>query len=373
MPVSISGTNGVTFPDSSLQAAAASPFGLKNRIINGDMRIDQRNAGASITASDGSFGVDRFKTAIAGSGVFTMQQSSTAPTGFSYSQLLTITTADTSIAASDEYSYRQFIEGYNTADLAWGTANAKTITLSFWVRSSVTGTYAVGLRNSAADRAYPATYTISSANTWEQKTITIAGDTSGTWLTTNGVGIGVIFSLGAGSNNQGTANSWNSGNLWSTSSATQWISNAGATFYITGVQLEIGTSATPFERRLYGQELINCQRYFEKTFPQNIAPAHNTGVLTFLPIGGSAGCGGNTYWSFEYKVTKRTDCTIRSYDPSGTGAATSNLWRTFTACNAGTQGSGLNLSTACDSFFSGYTQGGTGVTTAFLWTAECEL
>jgi hypothetical protein len=255
---------GVIFSDSSALTAASSPFVLKNRIINGAMVIDQRNAGASITASDGSFGVDRFKTAIAGSGVFTMQQSSTAPTGFSYSQLLTITTADTSIAASDEYSYRQFIEGYNTADLAWGTANAKTITLSFWVRSSVTGTYAVGLRNSAADRAYPATYTISSANTWEQKTITIAGDTSGTWLTTNGAGIGVVFSLGAGSNYQGTANSWNSANTFSTSSATQWISNAGATFYITGVQLEVGSTATPFERRLYNQELANCQRYYYK-------------------------------------------------------------------------------------------------------------
>ena len=289
MPLILTGTSGLTtldssagltFSDSSNQSAAASPFGLKNRIINGDMVVSQRNGTSSVTAADGTFGVDRFKTAVVGSGVFTMQQSSIAPTGFSNSQLMTVTTADTSIASSDEYSYRHFIEGFNFADMMWGTANAQTITLSFWVRSSVTGTYAVGLRNSDANRTYPATYTISAANIWERKTITVAGDTSGTWVgATNGVGVGIIFSLGAGSNFQGTANSWNAGNLWSTSSATQWISTNGATFYITGVQLERNTTATPFEWIPYGLELQLCQRYYQSLVTGGLNLAYNTTTL----------------------------------------------------------------------------------------------
>ena len=280
MPTTISGDTGVSAVQNGVvdlttdvsgvlpsanggTGTATANTSFKNRIINGAMAISQRNGTSSITATDGSFGVDRFKTAIVGSGVFTMQQSSTAATGFSFSQLLTVTTADSSIAATDEYSYRHFIEGFNFADMMWGTANAQTVTLSFWVRSSVTGTYAVGLRNDAANRTYPATYTISAANTWEQKTITIAGDTTGTWVgATNGIGVGIIFSLGAGSNYQGTANAWNNGNVWSASSATQWISTNGATFYLTGVQLEKGSTATSFDYRPYGTELALCQRYY---------------------------------------------------------------------------------------------------------------
>ena len=268
----------------------------RNRIINGAMMIDQRNAGESVTASNGSFGVDRFKTAVAGTGVFTMQRSSTAPTGFANSQLLTVTTADTSIVAIDEYSFRHYIEGYNFADLMWGTSSAQAITLSFWVRSSITGTYAVGLRNKNADRTYPATYTINSANTWEYKTITVAGDTTGTWEgATNQTGVALIFSLGAGSGLQGTANTWNSGNLWSTATATQWISTVGATFYITGVQLEKGSVATPFEFRPYGTELALCQRYYEQAnFPV-------AGVCSYAA--GSWQSGGN--FTVPYKTVKR--------------------------------------------------------------------
>jgi hypothetical protein len=281
-------SSGIQFSDSSVQSSAASPFGLKNRIINGDMVISQRNGTSSVTAADGTFGVDRFKTAIVGSGVFTMQQSSVAPTGFVNSQLLTVTTADTSIASNDEYSYRHFVEGFNFADMMWGTANAQTVTLSFWVRSSVTGTYAVGLRNSDANRTYPATYTISAANTWEYKTITIAGNTTGTWLTNNGVGVGVIFSLGAGSNYQGTANSWNSANTFSTSSATQWISTNGATFYLTGVQLERNTTATPFEWIPYGLELMLCQRYYYQVLgEQAIYWEGYSGNVTYITWNGS--------------------------------------------------------------------------------------
>jgi hypothetical protein len=261
MPVSISGTNGVTFPDSSLQTAAASPYVLKNRIINGDMRIDQRNAGASITANNNVFAVDRFKFQVSQTAKGTLQQSTTAPTGFINSLLFTSSSAY-SITSTDFFVHTINIEGLNVADLAWGTASAATVTFSFWVRSSLTGTFGGVVQNSASDRSYPFTYTISSANTWEQKSITIAGDTSGTWLTTNGTGIRIYIGLGVGSTYNGTAGSWAGANYIGATGATSVVGTSGATFYITGVQLEQNTSATPFERRLYGQELANCQRYY---------------------------------------------------------------------------------------------------------------
>jgi hypothetical protein len=263
MPVSISGTNGVTFPDSSLQAAAASPYVLKNRIINGDMRIDQRNAGASVTPANLAYTLDRWRTETTGGGIYSVQRSTVAPSNFNNSLLVTVTTADASIASTDYYDVQQFIEGFNVADLAWGTANAQAITISFWVRSSVTGTFAGGIQNSAANRSYVFTYTISAANTWEKQTITIAGDTSGTWLTDTGRGLCLTFDLGNGSSYQTTAGSWVASYATGTSSSVKLISTVSATWYITGVQLEVGTTATPFERRLYNQELANCQRYCE--------------------------------------------------------------------------------------------------------------
>jgi hypothetical protein len=266
MPVSISGTNGVTFPDSSLQAAAASPYVLKNRIINGAMVIDQRNAGASVTPTNTAYTLDRWQAFQSVASKYSVQQNAGSVTPpASFSNYLGITSLSSySIGAGDYFFIQQIIEGYNIADLGWGTANAKTVTLSFWVRSSLTGTFGGALRNSAADRSYPFSYTISVANTWEQKTITVAGDTTGTWLATNGAGLQLAFSLGTGSTFSGTANAWAATNYVSTTGATSVVGTNGATFYITGVQLEQNTSATPFERRLYGQELANCQRYFQK-------------------------------------------------------------------------------------------------------------
>jgi hypothetical protein len=270
MPVSISGTNGVTFPDSSLQAAAASPYTLKNKIINGAMVVDQRNAGASTTptgAGGGIYTLDRWCYQAAQTGKVTVQQNAAAvtpPTGFNY--YLGVTSQSSyAVLAGDYFHLYQAIEGYNIGDLAWGTASAKTITLSFWVRSSLTGTFGGALRNSAVDRSYPFTYTISVANTWELKSVTIAGDTSGTWLTTTGVGIYVGFGLGSGATYSGTANAWGAGNFVQPTSTVSVVGTNGATFYITGVQLEVGSTATPFERRLYNQELANCQRYYFKT------------------------------------------------------------------------------------------------------------
>ncbi len=237
---------------------------LRNRIINGAMAIDQRNAGASVTVNSGGqfFTADRFYAQAQGGGVFTIQQSSTAPTGFTNSIIATVTTADTSLAGTDFYVIKQRIEGFNSADLGWGAAGAQTVTLSFWVRSSITGTYTGALINSAENRSYPFSYSISAANTFEYKTVTIAGDTTGTWVTNNGIGISVGFALGVGSTYLGTAGSWAGSRLEGATGQTAWISTNGATFYLTGVQLEVGTVATPFERRQYGQELALCQRYY---------------------------------------------------------------------------------------------------------------
>ena len=270
MSLQLNGDTGVTFNDSSLQGAAASPYVLKNRIINGAMVIDQRNAGASITPTSTTtltYNVDRWSTFCSVSSKFTVQQNAgavTPPAGFNYYIGVTSLSAYT-VGASEEFSVVQQVEGYNVADLDFGKATAKTITLSFWVRSSLTGTFGGSIRNGAADRSYAFSYTISSANTWEYKTVTIAGDTSGTWLTTNGIGFRVLFGLGVGASASTTAGIWTAGNFASATGATSVVGTNGATFYITGVQLEQNTSATPFERRLYNQELANCQRYYFKT------------------------------------------------------------------------------------------------------------
>jgi len=162
-----------------------------------------------------------------------------------------------------DYVYvSQNIEGYNVDDLGFGTASAKSVTLSFWVRSSLTGNFGVGLRNSDGTRAFISSYSIIAANTWEYKTITVAGDSAGTWLTDNGIGIRVDFDLGVGPTFSTTAGSWQAGNYFGLTDGVKLAATTGATFYITGVQLEAGSVATPFERRSYGQELALCQRYY---------------------------------------------------------------------------------------------------------------
>lgn len=245
--------------------SAAGLYGMKNRIINGDMRIDQRNAGASVTPTANTYTLDRWRASLTQASKFSVQQDAgavTPPVGFN-DYLGCTSLSAYSVLTSDAFDIRQFIEGYNVADLGWGTANAKTVTLSFLVRSSLTGTFGGSLRNSAADRSYPFTYTIFSANTWEQKSITIAGDTIGTWLTTNGTGIIVTFSIGAGSTLSGTAGAWTGSNFVSATGATSVVGTNGATFYITGVQLEKGSTATSFDYLDYGRSLIQCQRYYE--------------------------------------------------------------------------------------------------------------
>ncbi len=267
MSVTINGTNGLTFNDASTQNT--SPFtgglGFRNRIINGAMVIDQRNAGASLSVPNATlvYGVDR--TLVyedTGASSCTVQQVTDAPSGFVNSLKFTVGTGSTATAAQLAVAEHR-VEGFNFADSAYGTASAQTFTLSFWVKSSLTGAYCVGLRNASDNRSYVATYTINSANTWEFKTITIAGDTSGTWGTGNGIGINVRFDLGSGSNYRtSTLNSWQAGLLFSNSSQANLIGTSSATWQITGVQLEKGSTATSFDYRPYGTELQLCQRYY---------------------------------------------------------------------------------------------------------------
>lgn len=270
MSVTINGTNGLVFNDNSTQNT--SPFtgglGFRNRIINGACAIDQRNAGASVTiaASSVTYTLDRFWAFADQASKFSVQRNAgsvTPPSGF-INYLGCTSLSAYSVLTGDRFLVSQSVEGFNVADFGWGTANAQTITLSFWARSSLTGTFGGALRNSAVNRSYPFTYTISAANTWEYKTVTIAGDTSGTWLTDNGVGINVIWSLGSGSTYSGTAGAWAGSNFVSATGATSVVGTNGATFYVTGVQLEKGSTATSFDYRPYGTELALCQRYCVK-------------------------------------------------------------------------------------------------------------
>ena len=243
-------------------------MGFKNRIINGAMMIDQRNAGASVTPTD-AYTLDRWEAREDTDGAASVQQVSDAPTGFINSLKVTTTTADASLGATQRLVIGQFIEGLNCSDLAFGSASASTVTLSFQVKSSLTGTFGGALANSARNRSYPFTYTINSANTWETKTVTIAGDTSGTWLTTNGVGLRVYFGLGVGSTYSGTAGAWAGAEYYSATGATSVIGTLSATWQVTGVQLEKGSTATSFDYRPYGTELALCQRYCYKAMSGN--------------------------------------------------------------------------------------------------------
>jgi hypothetical protein len=336
------GGDQITFNDNSIQNTSATGFGFKNRIINGAMQIDQRNAGASVVAAS-TYAVDRFIMQSTQSSKYTGQQNAgsvTPPNGFI--NYLGITSSSAySIISSDVFTIQQQIEGYNSADLMWGTANAQTVTLSFWVRSSLTGTFGGSLTNNAPDRSYPFSYTISSSNTWEYKTITIAGDTSGTWGTTNGVGIRVYLGLGVGSTFSGTAGAWAAADYRSATGATSVVGTNGATFYITGVQLEKGTTATSFDYRPYGQELALAQRYFQ-SIP---ASAFNASAnLAFSS--------GNTlYATYSLPVIMRASPTI-----IGTGATYSTQNVTGSIAYGSTVAhirAGINSAAAGNTFFIG--------------------
>jgi hypothetical protein len=257
-------------------------YGFKNRIINGAMVIDQRNAGASVTPTVAGYTLDRWTVDLTQASKFSVRQNAgsvanggsvVAPAGFT--NWLGITSLSAySVLAGDYFILQQRIEGLNCTDLAWGTANAKTVTLSFQVYSSLTGTFGGVLANSGFSRTYPFSYSVPVANTWTTISVTIAGDTSGTWLTTNGVGITVNFSLGTGSTFSGTAGAWSGTTYTSVTGAVSVVGTNTATFYITGVQLEKGSTATSFDYRPYGTELALCQRYC-----LNVKGGNDTSVL----------------------------------------------------------------------------------------------
>ena len=303
-------------------------YGFKNRIINGAMVIDQRNAGASVTPSSNStYTLDRWNLTFSQASKFSIQQTPSATeTGYAtrvgagFTNYLGATVASSvSVGSGDYFALQQLIEGLNVADLAWGTANAKTITLSFWVYSSLgPGTFGGALSNSAGNRSYPFSYSISAANTWQQITVTVAGDTSGTWLTTNGIGVYVRFGLGAGSTYSGTAGSWAASNYFSATSAVSVVGTGSATFYITGVQLEKGSTATSFDYRPYGTELALCQRYYAKTFPQTVAPANGLGANYFLGYSPNS-TNLSTIWKFP--VTMRSAPTVTLFNDRAGGTA----------------------------------------------------
>jgi hypothetical protein len=306
----------------------------KNRIINGNMMIDQRNAGASVTQTVGDvFPVDRWNITGTVTSKFTAEQNAasvTPPAGFANYLGMTSSSAYT-VGAAETFLVRQKIEGFNTADLSWGTASAKTVTLSFWVRSSLTGTFGGALVNSNSSRCYPFSYTISVANTWEQKTVTIEGDTSGTWVgATNAIGINVSFSLGTGATYSSTAGAWTGSVALSATGATSVVGTSGATWYITGVQLEVGESATEFEHRPYTTELQLCQRYYFRT---GATAGYATLAMGYLNT--------NTACNivFQFPVAMRASpsgsfsgCRIRYQAGNGTISATTGVSANTTSC-----------------------------------------
>jgi hypothetical protein len=302
--------------------------GFKNRIINGAMVIDQRNAGASVTPTNGQYTLDRWQATLNAASKYTVQQNAgsvTPPAGFT--NYLGVTSSSAySVPAGEIFTLVQPIEGFNTADLAWGTASASTVTLSFWVRSSLTGTFGGALQNAAGNRSYPFSYTISSANTWEYETITIAGDTTGTWVgATNGMGISLNLGLGVGSNFSATAGAWIGANRQSSTGAVSVLGTNGATLYITGVQLEKGSTATSFDYRPYGTELALCQRYFETSFVGGVSTTNTdqNGIISFAGFSGATTTSFMGVVAVQYRVSKRATPTITTYDfasPRNSGA-----------------------------------------------------
>ena len=375
---STTGSLGLSTGSATQSFNAQNTFGFKNRIINGGMTISQRGTSPTITGG-GEYSVDRYLNYYSGD-AYTSVQSTTAPAGFINSLLLTVTTA----SASPTYSFfGQRIEGLNCADLNFGTSSALAVTLSFWVRSSIIGIYSIALSNANGDRSYAAQYTISVANTWEQKTITISGDTSGTWLTTNGIGIFIRWCMGTSSSGRLiSAGSWQAANAdgaTGSTGANTWANSSGATFYITGVQLEVGTQATSFDFRDYGRELILCQRYYETNFSGVAVPSVNYYGYVTYGLGTQTLFGGSStnqqiYGQVYFCVVKRATPTISIY-----GYASNTL----TSCSGGWSGNDLGagtgtLNTAAKDGFSLYNSTGSNVTSngygvIFNFAASAEL
>lgn len=316
---------------------ATGPGGMVNRVINGDMRIDQANVAAAVgvNAAGPFYGPDMVDAGgTASAGVFNMQQlSATPPTGYKYYVQAQTATADAAPAAASAYFLSFKIEGNNVIDLSLGTASALQITISFWARSSLTGSFSGALTNSAFNRSYPFSFTINSANTWEQKTVTLTGDTTGTWLTDNGIGLRMLIDIGSGANFRGSASAWAASGLTGVTGAVRLISTLSATLWLTGVQIESGATMSPFERRDLMSELARCQRYYQKTFPQTTKPAQNAGVTgsVYSDYAYANAAGVQGIWDFA--AVMRATPTLTTYN---TGAANANFRQDDNASDAST-------------------------------------
>ena len=347
-PASVTADTTFTMPDGDgsadqvLKTDGSGQLGFADRhanpslIINGAMTIDQRNGGSSVTpTADQTYVLDRFGAGLSVASKFSLEQATTVPAGFKNSMKATVVSAYTP-GASEWFGFFQKVEGLNTSHLDFGTSNAKTLTLSFWVRSSVTGDYGFSLANSAQNRAYPVLYNISAADTWEYKTITIAGDTSGTWLTTNGIGLILLWSLGAGSSYLQTADAWGAGLGLGTTGQTNWITNAAATFYITGVKLEVGETATPFDHsESYGETLAKCQRYYQ-----------SLSARLFNAEGYFNSAGYGIYAAIALPVEMRSDPDITPPTPSANGNTQAIIFSGYS--------SGILMSSVSNGAGSGY-------------------
>ena len=341
---------GTSVAGSNLGAGNASI--MKNRIINGAITISQYNGTSTITPTNNQYTIDRWVTSnSAVASKYSVAQSTVAPTGFSNSLLITSLSAYT-IGAAESFTVQQYIEGFNTADLGFGTANAKTVTLSFWVQSSLTGTFGGSIENSAQNRSYPFGYTITSANTWQQVSVTIAGDTTGTWVgATNGTGMQVRFSFGAGSSYQGTANAWVGSDIRTVTGQTSVVGTSGATFYITGVQLEVGSSATGFEYRQYQQELALCQRYYQQW--DYTAALGSAGATAFTATKYSTV--DTLVANAALIVSMRTAPTISSSNAGPRAVLSSGAGASLTYNNLSSPGNGMiNLCAANNALSAGY-------------------
>lgn len=339
-PASTASNLTATVPAVADTLAVQGQLGLRNKIINGAMMIDQRNAGASVSVTGNVYTIDRWNGGGVNDGVLAIQQVSDGPTGFKNSLKVTVSTADTSLGATQYARIGQLIEGYNVSDLAGGTASPATITFSFWVKSSLTGTFGGYLSSGDESRIYIYQYTINSANTWEYKTVTVTLPTSGTWATNNDAGMRAFFSLGAGSTYTNTANTWITSYAQQASGNINVINTLSATWQITGVQLEKGSTATPFENRLYGTELALCQRYYQKSYDTN------SSVPTVNTVSGAIGgykdrTSDTSFLSVRFKTEMRATPTVTTYDYQGNAgkmAGGSNASLSATVYQQGTSG-----------------------------------
>ena len=375
LPSFTTSNNAINFNGNIIGASSSAT--MKNRIINGDMRIDQRNNGSAVGTSVNGYSVDRWQIQQSTTGKLNGGQnynSVTTPSGFT-NYLGVQSQSAYSISSTDYYTINQRIEGYNIADLGWGTSSAKTVTISFWVYSSLTGTFGGVLQNYGYSWNYPFTYTINSSNTWQYITVTITPPTSGSWQTGNSQGVNVIFGLGVGSTYSGTPGIWTSSNVLSATGATSVVAVNNATFYITGVQFEVGSVATSFDYRDFSRELMMCQRYFEISYSQGTSIGTSTAINRFS--GFSAAYNSTTLNGTNevpYKVVKRNSTnSITFYSGSGT----INTWQ-WTTNGA----SGTNFTPSLNNYGDGgfEVSGSTsGITTGNIygvtghWTSSAEL